>query len=46
MVDFLLARGAKTNLADDKSWATPLAWAKTRGHAQVAEMLQRAGAKA
>jgi ankyrin repeat protein len=45
MVDFLLARGAKTNLPDDKPWATPLAWAKRSGHTQVAELLVRAGAE-
>ena len=44
MVEFLLARGALTNLPDDEPWATPLAWAERRGHAEVAEILRKHGA--
>jgi ankyrin repeat protein len=39
MVELLLSRGAKPNAADDPPWATPLEWAKRRGHAKVVEML-------
>jgi ankyrin repeat protein len=45
MVAFLLSRGAPTNLTDDEPWATPLAWATRRGHAQVVDLLRRAGAR-
>jgi ankyrin repeat protein len=45
MVEFLLARGAPTNLSGDEPWATPLAWATRRGHTQIAEMLHAAGAR-
>jgi len=45
MVEFFLSRGAPTNHPDDESWATPLAWAERRGHADVAAILRRAGAK-
>jgi len=44
MVEFLLQRGAKTNLTDDPIWATPLAWALRRGHEEIAELLKRYGA--
>ena len=44
MVEFLLARGAPTNLPDDPPWATPLAWAERRGHSEVAKVLRRSGA--
>jgi ankyrin repeat protein len=44
MVEFLLARGAPTNLPDDRPWATPLAWAERRGHAEVARILREHGA--
>jgi ankyrin repeat protein len=44
MVEFLLNRGAATNLPDDKSWATPLAWARKRGLEDVEEMLLKHGA--
>jgi len=43
IVAFLLERGADPNLGGD-AWATPLAWAKRRGHESVASILQRAGA--
>ena len=42
MVEFLLDRGAKPNLPDDPPWASPLAWARRRGHAEIAERLGRA----
>ena len=44
MVELLLARGAPTKLTDDPPWATPLAWAERRGHAEVAEILRKRGA--
>jgi hypothetical protein len=46
MVEILLARGAKVNLPDDPPWATPLAWAEKRGHAEIAGILRRHGARA
>ena len=45
MVDLLLRRGAKPNLPDDPPWATPLAWATRRGHAEIADSLTRHGAR-
>ena len=45
MVEFLLSRGAPTNLPDDEPWTTPLAWATRRGHTQVVDMLKSAGAR-
>jgi ankyrin repeat protein len=45
MVEFLLERGAPTNLPDDQPWATPLAWAERRQHADVAGVLRRHGAE-
>ena len=44
MVEFLLARGAPTNLPDDEPWATPLAWAERRHHAEIVSLLRRHGA--
>jgi ankyrin repeat protein len=44
MVEFLLRRGAATNLPGDQPWATPLAWARKRGLADIAEMLRKHGA--
>jgi hypothetical protein len=44
MVEFLLKRGAATNLAGGEPWATPLAWARKRGLADVEEMLLKYGA--
>ena len=44
MAELLLSRGARTNLADDPPWATPLAWATRRGHGEIAELLKRHGA--
>jgi ankyrin repeat protein len=43
MVEFLLARGAPTNLPDDEPWATPLAWAERRGHSEIAQILRNHG---
>jgi ankyrin repeat protein len=39
MVEFLLKRGAATNLPDDEPWATPLAWARKLGLADIEEIL-------
>jgi ankyrin repeat protein len=44
MVEFLLKRGAATNLPGDAPWATPLAWAGKRGLADVEAMLLKHGA--
>ena len=44
MVEFLLSRGAPTNLPGDKAWATPLAWARSRGHKTIEAVLRKAGA--
>ena len=41
----LLQLGAKPNLPDDPPWATPLAWARRRGHTEIAERLEQGGAK-
>jgi ankyrin repeat protein len=39
MVEFLLKRGAATNLPDDEPWATPQAWARKLGLADIEEIL-------
>ena len=44
MVEFLLKRGAATNLPDDEPWATPLAWARKLGLADIEEILLKHGA--
>jgi ankyrin repeat protein len=44
MVEFLLKRGAATNLPDDEPWATPLAWATRSGKAEIVELLKQHGA--
>src|SRR5438132_819857 len=44
MVEFLLKRGATTNLPGDEPWATPLAWASRRGHGEIVELLKQHGA--
>jgi len=44
MVEFLLKRGAATNLPDDEPWATPLAWARKLGLADIEEVLREHGA--
>jgi ankyrin repeat protein len=45
MVELLLDRGAKPNLPDDPSWATPLAWATRRVHPAIADLLKQRGAQ-
>jgi hypothetical protein len=44
MVEFLLKRGAATNLADDEPWATPLGWARKLGVADLEAVLLKHGA--
>jgi ankyrin repeat protein len=44
MVEFLLERGAATNLSDDEPWATPLAWARKLGLADIEAILLKHGA--
>jgi hypothetical protein len=44
MVEFLLKRGAATNLTDDEPWATPFAWARKLGLADIEEILLKHGA--
>jgi ankyrin repeat protein len=44
MVAFLLKRGAATNLPGDEPWATPLAWARRRGLADLEAMFLERGA--
>jgi ankyrin repeat protein len=44
MVEFLLKRSAATNLADDEPWATPLAWARKLGLADIEGVLVKHGA--
>jgi ankyrin repeat protein len=44
MVEFLLKRGARANLPDDEPWATPLAWARKLGLADIEEILLKHGA--
>jgi ankyrin repeat protein len=43
MVRFLLERGADPNRSGAR-WSTPLAWARKKGHARIAEALIAAGA--
>ena len=43
MVELLLARGADPGRAG-ASWATPLAWARKKGHPEIEGMLRQAGA--
>ena len=43
MVHYLLKQGADPNKAGT-SWATPLAWANKKGHAEIETILRRAGA--
>jgi len=43
MVILLLKKNADSNLAGEP-WASPLAWAKRRGHSEIAEALQQYGA--
>jgi ankyrin repeat protein len=44
MVEFLLKRGAVTNLPNDEPWATPLASARKLGLADIEEILVKHGA--
>jgi ankyrin repeat protein len=44
MVEFLLKRGAATNLPGDEPWARPLGWATRRGHGNLVELLRQHGA--
>ena len=44
MVEFLLKRGAATNLPGDEPWATPLAWARKLGLADIEAVLIKHGA--
>jgi ankyrin repeat protein len=44
MVEFLLKRGAATNLPDDEPWATPLAWANRHGQGEIVDLLRHHGA--
>jgi ankyrin repeat protein len=44
MVEFLLMRGAATNLPDDEPWATPLAWAARHRHGEIVDLLKQHGA--
>jgi ankyrin repeat protein len=44
MVEFLLKRGAATNRPDDEPWATPLAWARKLGLADIEKILLKHGA--
>jgi uncharacterized protein len=43
LVDLLLQRGADPNLAG-AGWATPLAWARKKGHPAIEAVLRKAGA--
>lgn len=45
MVKFLLERGADPNQSG-APWSTPLAWARKKGHARIADALIGAGARA
>jgi ankyrin repeat protein len=44
MAEFLLKRGAATNLPGDEPWATPLAWATRHGRRELVELLRQHGA--
>jgi ankyrin repeat protein len=44
MVEFLLKRGAATNLPGDEPWATPLAWARKLGLQDIEKLLLKHGA--
>ncbi|HKC36461.1 MAG TPA: ankyrin repeat domain-containing protein [Chitinophagaceae bacterium] len=44
MVNYLLTQGANPNKAG-ASWATPIAWAKKKGHSAIEKILLLAGAK-
>jgi hypothetical protein len=40
LVRIFLDRGADPIEADAEPWATPLAWAEKKGHAEIATMLR------
>jgi ankyrin repeat protein len=44
MVEFLLKRGAATNLPGEEPWATPLAWARNLGLPDIEALLIKHGA--
>ena len=44
MANYLLAKGADINKAG-ASWATPLAWAKKKGHTEIEKVLINAGTR-
>lgn len=44
MVNFLLTKGADPNKAG-APWATPIAWAKKKGHTDIEKILRKSGAK-
>jgi ankyrin repeat protein len=44
MVEFLLKRGAATNLPGDEPWSTPLAWATRHNRREIVELLKQHGA--
>ena len=44
MVEFLIKRGAATNLPGDKPWATPLAWAARHRLGAIVGLLRQHGA--
>jgi ankyrin repeat protein len=44
MVQWLLAAGSPARHPADPDWATPLAWAERRGHAEIARVLRNHGA--
>jgi ankyrin repeat protein len=45
MVEFLLKRGAATNLPGEEAWAAPLAWARKLGLTDIEEVLIKHGAR-
>lgn len=42
MIEFLLQRGAKTELPGDRPWSTPLAWSTRYGRSDLVELLNGA----
>jgi ankyrin repeat protein len=44
LVELLLARGVDPIEAGAEPWATPLAWAERRQHAEIASILRQHGA--
>jgi ankyrin repeat protein len=44
MVEFLLKRGAATNLPGDEGWATPLSWAARSSRGDIVQLLKQHGA--